>query len=132
MLLTIITALIFTLSLIYIIVDRYGDSLLNIIGWVVSTISGVVLFIMIIIITETQITSYDEYDQAVSEREIIVASLEVAVEAGSAEAVALLTPSVIEFDKKVMSAKHWSGVWFGWFVNERLGTLDEIYTIPKN
>ena len=64
MLLTIITALIFTLSLIYIIVDWYGDSLLNIIAWVVSTISGVVLFIMIIVITETQIRSYVEYDQA--------------------------------------------------------------------
>lgn len=130
MLLTIITALIFTLSLIYIIVDRYGDSLLNIIGWVVSTISGLVLLIMIIVITIIQIRSYDEYKQAVFEREIIVTSLEAAEEAGSVEAVAFLTPNINEFNSKVISAKHWTGVWFGWFVNERLATLDEII-IPK-
>lgn len=130
MLLTIITALIFTLSLIYIIVDRYGE---NLIAWTVSTISGFFLLLMIIVITVTQFTSYDEYNQAVSERETIVASLEVAE---SAEAVAFLTPNVIEFNKKVDSVESWTGVWFGWFVNERLTTLDKIdikdYTTPKD
>ena len=120
MLLTIITALIFTLSLIFIIVDRYGDSLLNLIAWVVSTISGFALLLMISVITIRQIRSYDEYKQAVSERETIVVSLEAA---GSPE---FLTTSVIEFNNKVILAKQWTGVWFGWFVNERLTTLDEI------
>lgn len=130
MLLTIIIASIFTLSLIYIIVDHYGDSSLNLIGWIVSTISGGVLFIMIIVIAVIQIRSYDEYKQAVSERETIVASLE------AAESPEFLTTNVIEFNNKVISAKHWSGIWVGWFVNERLTTLDEIdiedYTTPKD
>ena len=122
MLLTIIIALIFTLSLIFIIVDRYGDSLLNLIGWIVSAISGVVLFTMIIVIAVIQIRSYDEYKQAVSERETIVASLE------ASESPEFITTSVISFNNKVISAKHWTGnVWIGWFVNERLNTLDEIY-----
>ena len=120
MLLTIIIALIFTLSLIFIIVYRYRDSLLNLITWIVSTISGAVLLIMIIVITETQIRSYNEYKQAVSERETIVVSLE------AAESPEFLTTRVIEFNNKVISAKQWTGVWFGWFVNERLTTLDEI------
>lgn len=121
MLLTIITASIFTLSLIYIIVDRYGVSLLNLIGWVVFTVmTGGVLFIMIIVIAVIQIKSYDEYKQAVSERETIVISLE------AAESPEFLTTRVIEFNNKVISAKHWTGVWFGWFVNEKLTTLDEI------
>ena len=63
---------------------------------------------------------YDEYKQAVSERETIVASLEVA------ESPEYLTTDIIEFNNKVMSAKQWSGIWFGWFVNERLTVLDEI------
>ena len=70
------------------------------------------------------------------ERETIVAQLEEAVAAETVVAKAILTPYVNEFNNKVISAKRWSGVWFGWFVNERLGTLDKIdikdYPTPKD